>query len=59
MPVTHFRPATTDYSRISNAITVAMESVMTGQQTPEEAAAAYDQALVGIVGEDGTQKAKG
>ncbi len=56
---THFRPATTDYSRISNAITVAMESVMTGQQTPQEAAAAYDQALVGIVGEDGTQKAKG
>ncbi len=56
---THFRPATTDYSRISNAITDSMESVMTGQQTPQEAAAAYDQALVGIVGEDGTQKAKG
>ena len=56
--VTHFRPATTDYSRISNEITVAMEAVMTGQQSPEEAAAAYDEALVGIVGEDGTQQAE-
>jgi multiple sugar transport system substrate-binding protein len=47
---THFRPATTDYSQISNQITVAMESVMTGQQTPAEAAKAYDSALEGIVG---------
>jgi len=30
---------------------------MTGQQSPEEAAAAFDEQLVGIVGEDGTQKA--
>lgn len=51
---THFRPATSDYSQISNAIQVAMESVMTGQQTPEEAAATYDDAVVGIVGEDKT-----
>ena len=57
VPVTHFRPATTDYSRISNEITVAMEAVMTGQQSPEEAAAAFDDQLVGIVGEDQTQKA--
>jgi len=53
---THFRPATTDYSRISNEITVAMEAVMTGQQSPKEAAAAYDEALVGIVGKDKTVK---
>ncbi|MGA1813545.1 extracellular solute-binding protein [Frondihabitans sp. 4ASC-45] len=51
---THFRPATTDYSQISNQITVAMEAVMTGQQTPEEAAKAYDTALTGIVGADKT-----
>jgi multiple sugar transport system substrate-binding protein len=31
-----------------------MESVMTGQQSPEDAAAAYDDAVVGIVGEDNT-----
>jgi multiple sugar transport system substrate-binding protein len=53
---THFRPATTDYSQISNQITVAMESVMTGQQTPKEAAAAYDTALAGIVGESSVTK---
>jgi len=51
---THFRPATTDYAKISNEITVAMESVMTGQQTPEEAAEVYDTAVAGIVGEDNT-----
>ena len=53
--VTHYRPATSDYAQISNEITVAMEAVMTGQQTPEEAAAAYDEAVIGIVGEESTQ----
>lgn len=52
--VTHFRPATSDYPKVSNEIMVAMESVMTGQQTPEEAAAVYDEAVVGIVGEENT-----
>ncbi|RMB57817.1 extracellular solute-binding protein [Tessaracoccus antarcticus] len=53
---THFRPATSDYGRISNEIQIAMEAVMTGQQEPQEAAAAYDKALVGIVGEDAITK---
>ncbi|NNC11747.1 extracellular solute-binding protein [Planctomonas sp. JC2975] len=47
---THFRPATTVYPQVSNNIQVAMESVMTGQQTPEQAAKVYDQALPGVVG---------
>jgi multiple sugar transport system substrate-binding protein len=51
--VTHFRPATSDYPQISNEIQVAMEAVMTGQQTPEEAAAGYDAAVERIVGADG------
>lgn len=51
VPVTHFRPATQEYPRISTAITVAMESVMTGQQSPKEAAADYDKALTSIVSE--------
>lgn len=55
VPVTNYRPATSDYAQISNEITVAMEAVMTGQQTPEEAAAAYDEAVVGIVGEENAQ----
>ena len=54
---THFRPATPDYSQISSNIQVAAESVATGQATPEEAAATYDEGLVSIVGEDATQAA--
>ncbi|MDZ8201400.1 extracellular solute-binding protein [Microbacterium sp. SSW1-59] len=55
--VTHFRPATEDYDQISNEIVVAMEAVMTGQQSVEDAAAAYDAAVIGIVGEENTQTA--
>ena len=51
---TNFRPATSDYSQISNAVQVAMESVMTGQQTPKQAAAAYDDSVVQTVGEKNT-----
>ncbi len=52
--VTHFRPATPDYSQISSNIQVAAEAMATQQQSPEDAAAAYDAAVVGIVGEDNT-----
>lgn len=51
---THFRPATPDYSQISSKIPVATESVFTGQSSPEDAQKAYDQALIGIVGQDKT-----
>ncbi|WIB59901.1 extracellular solute-binding protein [Curtobacterium sp. MCLR17_007] len=51
---TNFRPATSDYSQISNAVQVAMESVMTGQQTPKQAAAAYDDSVVQTVGKKNT-----
>ncbi|OIH97987.1 extracellular solute-binding protein [Curtobacterium sp. MCBA15_001] len=51
---TNFRPATSDYSQISNAVQVAMESVMTGQQTPKQAAAAYDDSVVQTVGKQNT-----
>ena len=53
--VTHFRPATPDYSQISSNIQVATESVITGQATPEQAAKTYDDALTQIVGADGVQ----
>ncbi len=52
--VTNFRPATTDYPKISNEIQVATESVMSGQSSPEEAAKAYDDAVVEAVGKDNT-----
>ncbi|WP_432573814.1 extracellular solute-binding protein [Kineococcus sp. SYSU DK005] len=57
VPVTNFRPATPDYSQISANIQVAAEAVATGSLSPEEAAADYDEGLVGIVGEDRTQAA--
>ncbi|KYH44619.1 extracellular solute-binding protein [Branchiibius sp. NY16-3462-2] len=56
VPVTHFRPATADYPKISNQLQVAMESVMTGQSSPSAAAAKYDSAVQGIVGADQTTK---
>jgi multiple sugar transport system substrate-binding protein len=55
---TNYRPATSDYSQVSNAIQVAMESVMTGQQTPAQATQAYDQALISAVGKSNTVAAK-
>ncbi|WP_022900821.1 extracellular solute-binding protein [Humibacter albus] len=48
--VTHFRPATSVYPKVSNNIQVAMESVMTGQATPKQAAKTYDDALPDAVG---------
>lgn len=52
---THFRPATPDYSQISSNIPVATESVATGQVSPSDAQATYDEALIGIVGQDNTE----
>jgi multiple sugar transport system substrate-binding protein len=52
--VTKYRPAYPEYPKISNQIQVACEAVMTGQQTPEQAAKAYDDAVKGIVGDDQT-----
>lgn len=52
--VTQYRPAYPEYPQISNAIQVAMESVMIGQQTPQQAQQAYDEAVKGIVGADKT-----
>ncbi|MBG6060133.1 multiple sugar transport system substrate-binding protein [Cryobacterium sp. MP_M5] len=56
--VTHFRPANSNYSQVSNLIQVAMESVMTGQQSPAEAAKAYDAGLKDAVGADLVMPAK-
>ena len=52
--VTQYRPAYPEYPKISNQIQVAAESVMTGQQSPEQAQKAYDEAVKGIVGPDRT-----
>lgn len=49
--VTHFRPATADYPKISQAIALAMEEVMLGKSAAE-AAASYDKAVENQVGAD-------
>jgi multiple sugar transport system substrate-binding protein len=48
--VTHFRPAYADYPHISDAVQVAMESVMTGQQSAQQAAATYSDQVKSAVG---------
>ncbi|MFE9242399.1 extracellular solute-binding protein [Nocardiopsis sp. NPDC006938] len=50
--ITGFRPAYSEYPRISLAVQEAMEGVMLEQATPEEAARAYDEEVEGIVGPD-------
>jgi multiple sugar transport system substrate-binding protein len=52
--VTRYRPSTADYPRISAAVQEATEAVVTGARSPEQAAADYDAAVKGIVGEDKT-----
>jgi len=52
--VTVYRPALPEYPKVSNEIITAMESVMTGQSSPDEAAKNYDEAVEGIVGKDKT-----
>jgi multiple sugar transport system substrate-binding protein len=54
--VTHFRPATSVYAQVSAEAQKATEAVITGQASPEEAAAAYDTAVEGIVGADNITK---
>jgi multiple sugar transport system substrate-binding protein len=52
--VTRYRPATSDYPRISAAVQEATEAVITGTTSPQEAAADYDAAVTDIVGGDKT-----
>jgi multiple sugar transport system substrate-binding protein len=49
--VTHYRPATADYPRISAAVQEATEAVITGAKSPAQAAAGYDTAVKAIVGD--------
>lgn len=50
--VTHYRPTTSDYAEVSGNIQQAMEAVMTGEQSVDDAAAAYDQAVKALVGDN-------
>ncbi|MFD1717548.1 extracellular solute-binding protein [Georgenia deserti] len=52
-----YRPALAPYPQVSAAIQAAMETVMTGQGTPEQAQAAYDADVRDIVGPENTSEA--
>jgi multiple sugar transport system substrate-binding protein len=52
--VTRYRPATSDYPRISAAVQEATEAVITGAKSPDQAAADYDAAVAETVGGDKT-----
>lgn len=51
---THFRPAYSDYPRISDAIQTAMESVMTGQSSPGSAISTFATTVKSDVGANKT-----
>ncbi|MEU6669906.1 extracellular solute-binding protein [Streptomyces sp. NPDC046727] len=47
---THYRPAYPAYPKVSTAVQEAMESVTTGDASPQEAARTYDSALGDVTG---------
>ena len=51
LPLTRFRPGLADYPKVSSALQQATTDVITGKR-PDEAAAAYQEALVKAVGAD-------
>lgn len=51
LPLTHFRPGFAEYPEVSRLLQEAVESVVTGT-SPEDAAAAYAEALAEVVGAD-------
>lgn len=57
VPFTHFRPAFSDYPKLSNEIQLITGQVMTGQATPAQGAASYNKYLVGVVGKAATEAA--
>jgi multiple sugar transport system substrate-binding protein len=50
VPFTHFRPAYAAYPKLSNVIQVITGQVITGQATPAQGAAMYNEFLISLVG---------
>ena len=57
VPFTHFRPAFSNYPKLSNEIQLITGQVMTGQSTPAQGVAAYNSYLIGLVGKGATEAA--
>jgi multiple sugar transport system substrate-binding protein len=58
VPATHYRPAYAEYPEISNQIQKEMESVMTGQESPEEATSRLTESIKKIVGAEKVEAAR-
>ena len=54
----HYRPAFAVYPEVSSAIQDAMDTVMVGDKTPEQAAAWYDAKLAELVGDANVETRK-
>ena len=52
LPLTTIRPQLPEYNQVSEQARLMTERVVSGEMTPEEAMAAYAEAVVGIVGEE-------
>jgi multiple sugar transport system substrate-binding protein len=52
LPFTTIRPQLPEYNRVSAEAQLMTERVVSGEMTPAEAMAAYDEAVTAIVGED-------
>lgn len=52
LPLTTIRPMLPEYNAVSSAAQLMTERVVSGEMTPEEAMAAYDEDVTAIVGEE-------
>ncbi len=52
LPLTTIRPQLPSYNQVSAEAQLMTERVVSGEMTPAEAMAAYDEAVTGLVGED-------
>ncbi|MBE2184741.1 MAG: ABC transporter substrate-binding protein, partial [Anaerolineae bacterium] len=56
LPFTTIRPQLPDYNRVSAEAQLMTERVVSGEMTPAEAMAAYDEAVTALVGEDNVER---
>jgi multiple sugar transport system substrate-binding protein len=52
LPLTTIRPQLPEYNRVSEQVQIMTERLVSGEMTPEEAMAAYDEAVTELVGEE-------
>jgi multiple sugar transport system substrate-binding protein len=56
LPLSVIRPQLPAYNQVSAQIQLMTERIVSGEMTPEEAMAAYDAAVVEIVGEENVER---